>query len=482
MSIKYKFSFISAGRGFNTHVMLGLLLATLLGGCKKFVQVSPPITGLTGNTVYSSNATAGSVLTGIYDNMMTGNGFSGGMSDIDVFAGLSADELQNFLNSYSSLQQYYQNALNPSTPLPWDEPYQYIYIANAALEGLTGSTEVTAPVKQQLFGEAKFMRAFMHFYLTNLYGDIPLVTTTNYQVNNVATRTPQAEVYDTIISDLKDAQNLLTDDYETATNSSTTERTRPNRGAATALLARAYLYTKDWKDAETQATTVINTATYALVAGLDSVFLANSSEAIWQLEPVSPGYNTNDAALFILTSGPNTITPMGISTFLLNAFEPNDKRYLDWVGVDSSTGTKYYFPYKYKVGYGQPVTEYRMVLRLAEQFLIRAEARAQQQNIIGPTGAIADLNVIRERAGLPDYAGATDQTSVLGVILHERQVELFTEWGHRWLDLKRTGAADTVMKAVTPAKGGTWNTDWELYPIPEYEISVNSRLTQNVGY
>ncbi len=88
------------------------------------------------------------------------------------------------------------------------------------------------------------------------------------------------------------------------------------------------------------------------------------------------------------------------------------------------------FPYKYKVYINpSPVTEYRMVLRLAEQYLIRAEARAQLGNITGPNGATADLNMIRERAGLPDYSGSEDQDAVLNAILQERRVELFSEWG-----------------------------------------------------
>ncbi len=125
-----------------------------------------------------------------------------------------------------------------------------------------------------------------------------------------------------------------------------------------------------------------------------------------------------------------------------------------------------------------PTSEYIMVLRLGEQYLIRAEARAEQNNM---SGAIADLNVIRNRAGLFNYTGPSDLQSVLTAILHERQVELFTEWGHRWFDLKRTGSLNSLLGSpgnICQAKGGTWSPDWALLPIALGEIQTNSHLTQ----
>jgi hypothetical protein len=167
-----------------------------------------------------------------------------------------------------------------------------------------------------------------------------------------------------------------------------------------------------------------------------------------------------------------------MSPQLLASFEPGDLRMSNWVGVDSSTGTKYYYPFKYKVATGSTLTEYSMVIRLAEMFLIRAEARAWQNNI---TGGQADLNVIRARAGLPATTASTRQ-DLIDAILHERQVELFTEWGHRWLDLKRTGTIDQVMNIVTLQKGGSWVSNQQLYPIPAKEIQNNPNLSQNPGY
>src|SRR5438552_17436425 len=113
-----------------------------------------------------------------------------------------------------------------------------------------------------------------------------------------------------------------------------------------------------------------------------------------------------------------------------------------------------------------------MYLRLAEQYLIRAEARTQENNI---SSAQTDLNVIRSRAGLGPVT-ASDKASLLAAILHERQVELFTEWGHRWFDIKRTGTVDATMTVVTSQKGGTWNTNQQWYPIPQSELQNDVNL------
>jgi hypothetical protein len=124
------------------------------------------------------------------------------------------------------------------------------------------------------------------------------------------------------------------------------------------------------------------------------------------------------------------------------------------------------------------VTEYTVVLRLAEQYLIRAEARAQQGNLLD---AQADLNIIRSRAGLSDRS-INNVDLLLTAIMHERQVELFSEWGHRWLDLKRTNTVNAVMSVITPQKGGTWSSNWAWFPIPQSEIRTNVKLKQNLGY
>jgi hypothetical protein len=160
----------------------------------------------------------------------------------------------------------------------------------------------------------------------------------------------------------------------------------------------------------------------------------------------------------------------------VNAFESGDRRFTSWVGVDNYQGTTYYYLSKYKNSTTNTTAtgEYCTYMRLAEQYLIRAEAMAQQNNL---SGAIADINVIRNRAGLPNTKAAT-QADILLAVEQERRIELFAEYGHRWNDLRRTGRADAVLGA---SKTG-WTKDAALYPIPKTEIINNKNLTQNPGY
>jgi hypothetical protein len=463
--------------------LIGVLILLLsLTGCKKFVEIDNPPTLLVASSVFNDNTTATSAQTVIY-SQMSNNSESLNMSNN---SGLLSDELISYSASGDN-RQYYTNAMAAvNGPGPWASAYSYIYQANAVMEGLQNSHGVNPGVKKQLSGEAKFIRAFWHFYLTNCYGNVPLVTTTNYAVNTRLARTPQALVYEQIITDLKDAQGLLAGHYvDFSDTANTTERTRPTLWAADALLARAYLYTKKYDLAEAAATAVINhTDLYGLEPDLNKVFLANSQEAIWQLQIPLPnnGFATFDGAHFILKAAPNG-GGVSVSSQLLSSFESGDSRRTNWVHDTTFAGTPYAYPYKYKQGTNvTTVKEYVMVLRLGEQYLIRAEARARQGKL---PEAIADLNLIRNRAGLGNYTGSTtDPAAILGAILHERQVELFTEWGHRWFDLVRTGTVNSVMGVVTPLKGGTWSTDGHqtLYPILQTELVNDNNLTQNPGY
>jgi hypothetical protein len=261
------------------------------------------------------------------------------------------------------------------------------------------------------------------------------------------------------------------------------DRARPTSWAAAALLARVYLYAGKYDSAESLAASIIGNMSQYSLCSLDSVFLANSSEAIWQImPPVTVGY-TQEGSLFNITKSPTSGGATStISTQLLGAFEPGDQRKSHWIGVFKNGTNSFYFPYKYKKGSGAsaPASEYSMILRLAEQYLIRAESRAQQNNL---TGAISDLNMIRARAGFGpnSLTNTLSQAQVLAAIAHERQVELFTE-GHRWFDLKRTQTVNAVMSVVTQQKGGTWDKNQQLYPIPLSDIQNNRNLAQNIGY
>lgn len=454
-----------------------ILIIFLIGSltelsCQKLIQVDPPKDTLIQKTIFQNNDIATSAVTGIYRNMASVGFSSGNNTSITSICGLTADEL----NSHSTnLTEFYENQIvssntNVSTSL-YFAPYQNIYTANTILEGLEAPNEITPPVKSQLQGEALFIRAFTYFYLVNMFGPVPLQLSSDYRITNIAPRVPVTLVYQQIIDDLKSAEGLLKDPYVT------TERVRPNLAAVQALMARVYLFMKDWENAEKYASLVINKTNLYNLVDLDAVFLKNSKEAIWQLMPSAVSGNSNEGSLFILIA-----TPINVSLnsgFALNGFEPNDNRKIAWVkSFTNATGT-YYFPYKYKARTPTPVTEYSMVMRLAEQFLIRAEARTQQNNNLN--GAIDDLDMIRKRAGIALIKTTNPNISpqdLLIAIQRERKVELFAEWGHRWFDLKRTETAEAVLKPIKPK----WQSTDILFPIPQAEITANHNITQNDGY
>lgn len=467
----------------NQGIRLSRVMIYLIGmiaiSCEQFVSIDPPRTQIVSEAVFQDDQSALSAIKGIYSAMISTTGFAdGGGSSICVLTGMSADELISYSTS-PDYNGFYTNTLTAGNTVLqgnlWALGYKYIFYANTILEGLQNSKGgLSQPTLAQLEGEAKFVRAFCHFYLVNLFGDVPLVTSTDYRVNKDASRIKEGSVYDQIISDLKDAQRLLPSDYSVSTG----ERIRPNTWAATAMLARVYLYQKNWAEAESEATKIIsNTGLFQLSTDLNQVFLKNSSEAIWQLKPVDPGLNTREGNLFILKSIPNNVS---LTNDFITSFESNDNRFTNWVGSYNSGATVYYYPYKYKIFTGNaPFNEYSMVLRLAEQYLIRAEARAQSGNL---AGAVADTDVIRSRAGLPlisTIEPGVSKNELLLSIEQERKVELFTEWGHRWLDLKRTDRATPVLSLIK----NDWQPDDALYAIPQVEINNDPNLNpQNPGY
>ena len=459
------------GNRFRRVVSIITILEILAGNisCKKFVQVAAPETQIAGKTVFSDDKAALSAAAGIYADMGVSNLYimSGGMT---AYTALSADELA-YTSYNTNIRSFQNNAIAAEnnegiyTQL-WVPAYRYIYYANSILEGVAGSQKLSAATRDQLTGEMLVVRALNYFCLVNLFGDVPLETGTDYRVNRVMPRTPVPQVYDQVINDLLKAKALLAEAYTSAF------KARPNKWAAAALLSGIYLYNRDWINAEAQASSVINSNKYSLETNLDNVFTQSAAETIWQL--ANDNHNTGEGMAFVPYSA-SGMPSYVITGALLNAFEANDERFGKWLGSNTIDSNVYYYPYKYKVRDYDPVTEFYIVFRLAEQYLIRAEARAQQGNI---DGAVNDINTIRARAGLPAVT-ASDKDSVLSAVWHERQVELFCEWGHRWCDLKRTGRADEVL-GIEKAPG--WQATDSVYPLPSVELFNNPFLTQNPGY
>lgn len=438
--------------------------------CKKFVAIEAPSTQLVAATVFTNDQTAIAAQLAIYARM-EGDGLA---YQQQTYNGLSGDEFMNYSTGVATTDLASNNLTAENTIVLgfWSNYYKYIYQANAILESLEKSYLLSESVKKQLTGESKFVRAFCYYYLCSLFGDVPIVQSTDYRVNSQLPRNSVAEVIAFIENDLVTAIPLLSTNYLDANNAITAERVRPNKSAAQALLARVYILLNQWEKAENTATEVIN-GNYQLVTNPDLVFLKNSAEAIWQFQSVVPGYNSYPGAQLILTTTP---TVAALDTNFIKDFAATDKRKLQWTKSITVAGKTYYYPFKYKVRQNaSSITEYSMVMRLSEQYLLRAEARLKQNKL---SEAHQDINHIRTRAGLVSLAGLSG-SALMDSINKERRFELFAEFGDRWLNLKRTNTADLIMPV---SKGANWSSTDALYPIPQSEINRNNQLTQNPGY
>lgn len=449
-----------------------LSIIPLIGimGCTAFVEVDPPKNIMVSETVFNDPSTVESAMADLYFTMRESGMVSGNYGFTTRLA-IYSDEL-DYYGFNPQLLEFYQNrVLPPNTEVLawWSEAYKVIYGANAIVEGIEGATDLEESEQDRFMGQALFVRAFMHSLLVSVFGDVPYITTTDYAFNNQVSRMSEDLVYERIISDLVRAVGLM--ENSTIDNE---ERLVPDRNVAKALLARVYLYTDQWDLAEAEATDVIGN--FGLEDELGKVFLKESMETIWQLQHGEFPGNTQEASQLIIPFVPGQ--SFALTDVLLSAFEDGDGRRSEWIDSISNeeqTITLYY-PYKYKARFDVTESlEYSIHFRLAEQYLIRSEARTHLGNLIG---AREDLNVIRNRAELANTT-ANSESELLEAILAERRVELFTEQGHRWFDLRRTGRATAVL--------GMFKPDWEdtdvLFPIPEIELEANPNLLpQNQGY
>lgn len=442
-----------------------IAMVFVINACTKLIEVAPPSAQILESESYKDSVSVQQNLAGMYAMFQNKFIYQAGGSTLP---GMSADELLYLGNTWD---MYINNGLtiddNYVTQL-WNNNYAIIYLTNSVILKMP-TTNFSEGFKNSAMGEALFLRAMCHFYLVNYFGDVPLVTTIDINTNAKAPRTPAASVYDQIIADLKQAAALLPANYTQTGNA----RTRATSWAANALLARVYLYREQWQDAANTASKVIeNTALFSLPADLTKVFTATSTEAIFQFYNDAYGY-TNYASTVL----PNPVTQVPayyLKPQLVNAFEPGDARKINWTGSVMYNGTEYTYPSKYKSLASGVNAEYYTVLRLAEQYLIKAEALAHLNDLSGAKDA---LNAVRQRAGLGQTT-ATTQTEILAAIVQENRVEFNCEWGHRWFDLKRTNTADEVLAAIKPG----WKPTAVLYPIPTSQIQLNNNLQQNQGY
>lgn len=466
-------------------IMLILLLP--LAACEKMIQVDEPYDQPTTSSLFETEATASSTVTGLYSHMMRSNSFL--PYYMSLFTGFYGDELDYYGNA-PMLRDLYKNNLNAQTAYSneiWTNSYNFIYQANSIIGGLNKSKSVGEAVKKQLTGEALFIRAFYLFYLTNFYGEIPVPTTTDYVSNAIASNIAVPQVYEQIVADLVAARDLLNEKYVSANSiTETTERIRPNKFTASALLARVYLFQKNYSLAELEASKVISHSFYS-IESIDDVFKRTSKEAIWQLQmPSGAGTgNTYEGSYFRLTGAPNANSQFlcaAISPLLYNQFLPTDLRRSKWISSVTAASVTYRFPWKYKTISTTTIDEYTNVFRLAEVYLTSAEAKANLGKI---DEAVLDVNRTRTRAGLPLLGSifpAITPAQLLNEIALERRRELFCEWGMRWMDIRRSNDLNNITSVTATHKGITWLPYMLNWPIPENDIINNPKLKQNAGY
>ena len=457
--------------------IIGLYVLCGLQSCEDFVDIDSPNFQMVTQDVYSKEKTTIAAVQGIYNQLYVAYFSTYGVS---LLGAMSGDILMARTDTYLPFDQHELFSMNtPDASFNqniWSSSYNIIYLTNRALEGLK-TANINDDLRKNLRGQVLFIRAFTYFYLTNIYGDVPLLLTSDYEANSIAPRNLAEEVWKQIESDLDKAITLLNNTTEYTND----ERSYVNRSAAEALLARVHLYQDDWSNAEIFSSKVINRSDlYGLEANSEDVFRANSKEAIWQIAP--DGVNNfvpreaNQFVLLVNNTGTTITGNTALTDDFVNTMDALDNRRL-WVGESRTETEHFYFAEKYWFDNNGEIQQYSTPMRLAEQYLIRAEARVKQNKL---AEAISDLDQIRARAGIDLIAHVKpniDQQALLDSILLGRKRELFAEWGHRWFDLKRIGKVNTVFNGRP-----TWQSTDELYPIPGGERLKNPFLTQNDGY
>ncbi|OKS86087.1 RagB/SusD family nutrient uptake outer membrane protein [Mucilaginibacter polytrichastri] len=436
-----------------------LLVALSLSAtsCKKYLDEKPNNLIATEDAITDAG-TARAAIIGAYDRVQ--NYYASNYPTLGV---MPADNVifNGTLNEYLQLDQNAVPVDNVITVAAYQNIYKAINSANSVITAVPAVSDplLTADEKNKILGEAYFIRALAYFDLGRGWGGVQLqlTPTTNLSSLKGVKRSTLDQTYDQVLADLVKAEPLLPEDGST--------RNRAQKSVARALRARLHLYRQQWSDAENYATQVIGNTKYALVKPYNTFFTAPflSTESVFELT-----YSTNDKNSYwnlwypSSAGGQYTLKPSDALVAKLNNPAIGGTRKT----LIGGTGTGVY-GVLYNTTSSSVDPSY--LIRIAELYLIRAEARAQQNNL---AGAIADLNIIRARAGVAATT-ATTQADVIQAIEDENSVEFPFE-AHRWFDLVRTGRAGAVL--------GLTNKNYWLFPIPYSDILSDPDVTQNPGY
>lgn len=249
----------------------------------------------------------------------------------------------------------------------WASAYKHIYAANSIIYGIENSA-ISSSEKNRIKGEALLVRSIMYFYLQQVFGDIPFVTSTDYQINQTLSKTLSSEVLAKLENDLNQTINLLTDDYRNA------ERIYPNRKVAQLMLAKVLMTENKFNEAENLLRNIVQSPTYQFENDITKVFTKSGKHILWQLKPKNSGDPTKEIILYYFANSlPNNYA---VSPNLWSSFTGTDLRKTSWISPVTVNGNTWYRVDKYK-NRTTNTTEYSVIFRLEEVYLLLAESLVQ---------------------------------------------------------------------------------------------------------
>lgn len=436
-----------------------------------------PLNQVDESKVVTDKTSADAAVAGLYNELQDENYYG---YNFVIIGDVSADTAESIgtWDFYREMDTYNVSAAgNTENDRFYTRAYATINVANNVLEKVAGLTNVSTEDKSPMLGAAYFVRGLALFDLTRLYGGVPgVIGTMGMPIMTEATSTvpevkfpSRASLEDTYLAienDLLMALDLLPE---------FSDRSVANKGGARALLSRLYLYLRQYDKVIDYSTAVIEDSNYELNPdfvdifdnkfGKESIFELNFSSS--DQSGIRNWYNPNGGRGDLTTH----------SSFYAEATaNPKDVRG-ELFDYSLNNG---HFQTKYKKPGG---IDNIIILRLAEVYLNRAEAWANLNDL---PAAIADLNMIRQRAGIGAIDDPEQKTKeeVVKTILQERKLEFAFE-GHRYFDLMRSGIAMAVLQDIPRKNGpnvGLPSLSRALFPIPNFEIDANPNLVQNEAY
>ncbi len=446
---------------------------TLLGGCSKLNQLST--TSVPANQLFKDTVSLNEALVGLYSTLEAQEYYGAYypmLADLNSDNGISGGYNNTSLNEFGA---YSVTSSNIFVQNMYVALYYTIATANAILAGEKGISDTSTETRQLITtvnGQALAIRAMAHFDLLRAFGyhwdltssyGIPVVTTVQ-SASDIVPRNTVTATYMAILSDLTQAATLLSGDASRNAN-------YINPAIINALLARVYLYMKDYSDAANYATLVINDGSFSLLDqnNFPSIYTQKlSKESVFELPFNQQNQSEYNISTYARPDAASTEVLFIASQELQTFFQgrPADLRInlLDYSSPNFQPNGR---TLKYSSDISQKDNS-AYVIRIAEMYLIRAEA-------LGRTGGLDDLNLVRVNRGLATLAPSDvpDDPTYAQAIADEDRAEFNFE-GHRYFDLARTGQVANVL--------GVPSTN-SVFPIPLAQINATHRaVAQNPGY